>query len=80
MKKLQNPFRKVEKSDSYGNDNDVGKSYIFVVFLHFCRGMKYILEDFARGLHVAFYGYMMSYEDLLKLRRELSSLRNSHKV
>lgn len=83
MKKLQNPFRKVEESssyaDSYGNNN-VGKSYMFVVFLNFCRGMKLILENFARDLHVAFYGYKMSYEDLLKFRREFSSLRNSHKV
>lgn len=83
MKKLRNPFRKLEESssyaDSYGNNN-VGKSYIFVVFINFCCGMKYILKDFTRGLHVAFYGYTMSYEDLLKLRKEFSSLRNSHKV
>lgn len=81
--KLKNPFRKVEESSVYadflGNSN-VGKSYLFVVFLNFCCEIKRILKDFGRDLHVAFYGQMMSYDDLLKFRREFSSLRNSHKV
>ena len=80
MEKLQKPFRKVEESsfyaDFYGNNN-VGKTYIFVVFLNFCCRMKHILKDFTRDLHIAFYGYTKSYDDLLKFRREFSSLRNS---
>ena len=53
---------------------------MFVVFLNFCCRMKHILKDFTRDLHIAFYGYTKSYDDLLKFRREFSSLRNSHKV